>query len=133
MFWNLFNTTLLIAAGLMAYRFGPRVIAAIKRFDEGNRKRIEQERSDRGDRLAHFRHTMDIASEQVEEIAEIATSDMRTGLPVTLFLFEGETFASRDEAEQARARKVYVTAHAFYAELPIALSEHKPRGNLGRE
>jgi hypothetical protein len=132
MVWDWLHTLLFLVAGFLAYRYGPRVAAAVKRFDRDNSRRIERERSDRTDHTAHFRHTIDAADEQVEEIAEIRATDMRTGTPVTLFLFEGETFSSRDEAELVRARQVYLKAKAFYAELPVALSERR-RGNLGRE
>jgi hypothetical protein len=52
--------------------------------------------------------------------------DERTGDPVTRYLFEGETFASRDEAEAARNEKIVAKAREFYMELPAALAA---RGN----
>lgn len=133
MFWNLFTTTAFIIAGLLFYRFWPAILAAFKRFDDQNRARIEGERRDRGDSLAHYRHTLSIAEEQVEEISEIEVPDERTGGPVKRFLFEGEHFAERREAEHARAEKVRALARGFYMELPAALAARKGDGKLGRD
>jgi hypothetical protein len=130
MFWDLFNTSVFILAGLLLYRFGPRFLAALKRFDDANRLRIEQERADRSDANAHFRHAIEIADEQVEDVTEMTASDMRTGTPVKLYLFEGESFADRAEAERARARKIYDKAHRFYLELPVALGAHRSDDKL---
>ena len=133
MFWNLFTTTAFIIAGLLFYRFWPAIFAALKRFDDQNRARIESDRRDRSDSLAHFRHTLKIAEEQVEEIGEIEVRDERTGGPVKRYLFEGERFASRREAERVREEKVRALARKFYMELPAALSACKGDGKLGRD
>ena len=66
MFWNLFTTTAFIIAGIVFYRFWPAIFARLKRFDDQNRARIEGEIRDRGDSLAHFRHTLRVAEEQVD-------------------------------------------------------------------
>ena len=58
----------------------------------------------------------------MEEIGEIKVADERTGDPVTRYLFEGETFASRDEAEAVRNEKIVAKAREFYMELPAALA-----------
>ncbi len=133
MFWDLFTTTAFIIAGLLLYRFWPAILAAVKRFDAANRARIEGEMRDRRDSLAHFRHTLHIAEEQVEEIGETEVQDPRTALPVKHYLFEGERFATRREAEQARAEKVRVLARKFYVELPAALAARKSDNKLGRD
>ena len=133
MFWNLFTTTAFIIAGLLFYRFWPSIYAAVKRFDAANRARIESDRRDRSDSLAHFRHTLKIAEEQVEEIGEIEVPDERTGGPVKLYLFEGERFALRRQAERVREEKVRALARKFYMELPAALSARKGDGKLGRD
>ena len=130
MFWDMFNTTVFIIGGLLLYRFGPRIFAAFKRFDDENRARIERERADRSDHLAHFRHAIDVAGEQVEEIVEIDVDDWRTGAKVRRFLFEGKTYADRGEAEQARAARIGDIARTFYRELPYALSARKGDGKL---
>jgi hypothetical protein len=133
MFWNLFTTTAFIIAGLLFYRFWPAIYAAVKRFDAANRARIESDRRDRSDSLAHFRHTLMIAEEQVEEIGEIEVRDERTGGPVKRYLFEGERFAARREADRAREEKVRALARKFYMELPAALAARKGDGKLGRD
>lgn len=131
MFWNL--TTLIVTAVAAAafYWLGPKFIAAFKSFDEENRSRIEDERRDRGDAAAHVRHTLKVAEEQVEEILEFPESDPRTGTPVTRYAFEGIIFASREEAEKARALRIGEIARGFYRELPAALAARRRDGRLG--
>ena len=133
MFWNLFTTTAFIIAGLLFYRFWPKLYAGVKRFDDQNRARIEGERHDRRDSLAHYRHTLSIAEEQVEEVGEIDVPDERTAVPVKRYLFEGERFAARREADRAREEKVRALARKFYMELPAALAARKGDGKLGRD
>ena len=91
--------------------------AALRRFDAQNRARLEAEQKDRGDQLAHFRHTLKRAEEQVDDIGEITLSDVKTGTAVTRYTFEGERFATRLEAEHARADKVRALARKFYMAL----------------
>jgi hypothetical protein len=122
---QLIVTTILVICGILLYRFRTPILAALKRFDERNIERQRQERLDRTDRLAHYRHTLRLAEEQVEEVGELAARDERTGLPVTRYLFEGEQFASRDEAEAARQRAIVAKARAFYEDLPAALTQRR--------
>jgi hypothetical protein len=104
------------------YRFG---LPWLKQFDARNVARKEREARDRSDANAHIRHALEVAEEQVEEIQEIKVGD------VTHYLFEAEVFATRDEAEEMRARRIGVVARRFYAELPAALmSRSEPRSNL---
>jgi hypothetical protein len=133
MFWNLFTTTAFIIAGIVFYRFWPAIFAKLKRFDDQNRARIEGEVRDRGDSLAHFRHTLRVAEEQVEAIGEIEETDVRTGVPVKRYVFEGEWFATRREAERMREEKVRTLARKFYMELPAALAARRGDGRLGRD
>jgi len=132
MFWNLTTTALFVIAALVLYRLWPRLAAALKRFDEENRARIERQRRDRGDHNAHFRHTIEIAAEQVEEIVEAAQTDPRTGTPVQCYVFEGVWYGSRDEAEAVRARKIGDIARGFYRDLPAALAARQGDGKLGK-
>jgi hypothetical protein len=44
---------------------------------------------------------------------------------VTRYVFEGEQFATRTEAERVRAEKIRAIARGYYMDLPIALSEHR--------
>jgi len=103
------------------YRFG---IPWLKRFDQANVARIAQQERDKADASAHFRHAIDVANEQVEEVQEIKTGD------VTRYLFEAQAFASREEAEEMRAQRVGVVARRFYDELPAALAGAAERGRM---
>ena len=71
------------------YRYG---LPWLKRFDQANVARIAQQDRDKADANAHFRHALDVANEQVEEVQQIKTGD------VTHYLFEAQVFATRDEA-----------------------------------
>jgi hypothetical protein len=44
---------------------------------------------------------------------------------VTRFVFEGEQFATRFDAERVRAEKIRAIARGFYVELPRALAQRK--------
>ena len=133
MFWNLTTTALLIAAALLFYWLWPKLAAALKRFDDANRARNESQLRDRRDHLAHFRHTIDVAEEQVEEIVEVYETDPRTATPVKRYVFEGVWYATRDEAEQVRAQKIGDIARGFYRDLPAALAARKGDGKLGKD
>jgi hypothetical protein len=112
----------LVLAGLIIYALWPRILAALRRFDERNIARRHQEALDRKDRTAHYKHTLLLAEEQVEQVGEYAASDERTGERVTRYLFEGETFLTREDAEEARNEAVLAKAREFYVELPKALA-----------
>ena len=129
---NLITTTAVIILGMALYRFWPQIAKRLKRFDDENRARIEQEQHDRADGIAHFRHTLKIAEEQVEDIVELDQIDPRTATPAKRYVFEGEQFASRREAERVREEKVRALARTFYMELPAALAARKGDGKLGR-
>ncbi|MGZ5827320.1 MAG: hypothetical protein ACXWJW_02145 [Xanthobacteraceae bacterium] len=122
---DLLTTSAFIAVMLVIYRFRRDIVAAFVRFDQRNVKRIEDEQRDRTDPIAHFRHTLRVAEEQVEEVSEITVPDERLGTPVTRFVFEGEQFATRFDAERVRAEKIRSIARGFYVELPAALAQRK--------
>ena len=128
---NLITTAAIIAAALLLYRFWPAILAVLTRFDDNNRARIEGELRDRSDNLAHFRHTLQTAEEQVEQIHEIDVPDERTGGAVKRFVFEGVWFASRREATHVREEKIRALARRFYMELPAALAARREDGKLG--
>lgn len=130
MFWNLTTLILTLLAAIVAYWLGPKAVAAFKRFDAENHARILAEREDRRDAAAHIRHTLNVAQEQVEDIQEISVSDPRTGTPVKRYLFEGETYFTRDDAEKVRAQKIGDIARGFYRDLPTALAARKRDGRL---
>jgi hypothetical protein len=130
MLYPLLQVAAIIFAGLLAYRYYKPVLAALRRFDAQNRERIEGELKDRRDQLAHFRHTLRRAEEQVDEIGEITLSDVKTGIATTRYTFEGERFATRRDAERAREEKVRELARKFYMELPAALAARREDGRL---
>jgi hypothetical protein len=103
------------------YRFG---LPWFKRFDAANVARIEQQARDKSDANAHFRHALDVADEQVEEVQEIKVG------PATHYLFEAQVFTTRDEAEDMRAQRVGVVARRFYDELPAALAGATERSRM---
>jgi hypothetical protein len=111
-----------VLAAILLYRFHRPILAALERFDARNVARKFEEARDRRDRLAHYRHTVKLAEEQVDDISETVESDRRTGRPVTRFLFAGEAFATRADAEAAREAAILAKARTFYMELPAALS-----------
>lgn len=119
----------LILAGLLIYHFRAPILGVLTRFDARNVARRRQEIDDRRDPIAHYKHTLRLAEEQVEDVQSLETQDERTGQPVTRYLFEGESFASRDEAEAVRQRAIVAKARAFYLELPVALAEAR-KGKL---
>jgi hypothetical protein len=126
---RLYITAALLLVAIVIARFWPRIMAALRKFDSDNVERIRQEQIDRGDQLAHFRHTLGRSEEQVEEISEITELDPRTASAVTRYVFEGERFATRWEAEKARAQKIGDIARGFYRELPAALA-HRGKDKL---
>lgn len=69
------------------------------------------------DQYAHYRQTVDLVEEQVEEVSAVNVSDERTGQPVTRYLFLGTWYATRKEAEEARRAVVVEKAREFYVDL----------------
>ncbi|HEX3651594.1 MAG TPA: hypothetical protein VHU18_02080 [Rhizomicrobium sp.] len=122
---SLITTAVLIIGAILVYRYRRPLVAALQRFDARNRERIEEEISDRRDPVAHYRHTLRLAGEQVEDVGEIVVPDGHTGAPVSRYLFEGEQYASRDEAEAARQRSIVAKARQYYVELPAALAHRR--------
>jgi hypothetical protein len=103
------------------YRFG---VPWLKRFDQANVARLAQQERDKSDGNAHIRHALDVADQQVEEVQEVKVGSL------SHFLFEAEVFASREEAEEMRARRVGAVARRFYEELPAALMGRETPQNL---
>lgn len=113
MLTDVYWTCAFVLACILLYRFG---LPVLRRFDEENVRRIIQQAQDKKDPNAHFRHTLEMADEQVEAVQEIKVG------AVTQYLFETEIFLTRDAAEERRAERVGVLARRFYAELPAALT-----------
>jgi hypothetical protein len=96
----------------------------VQRIDAKIRARHEEEAQDRGDNLAHYRHTIKLADEQIEQVQEARYADAPSDgvTPLTAYVFEGKRYPSRERAEEARLLKVREKAREFYIELPFALS-----------
>lgn len=127
---DLLTACAFIAVMILIYRYHREIMVALARFDARNVKRIQDEQRDRTDPIAHFRHTLNVAEEQVEDVSEIVVRDERLGTPVTRFVFEGEQFATRFDAERVRADKIRAIARGFYVELPTALTARKQDDKL---
>nr|TFG55304.1 MAG: hypothetical protein E4H34_00755 [Hyphomicrobiales bacterium] len=94
------------------YRWGRPILAALRRFDARNARRQEEQRMARFDPDAHYRETMRLADEQVEQIAEFTAPG-----PVKRYIFNGEEYDRLEEAEAARMAIVIEKARGFYVEL----------------
>jgi hypothetical protein len=127
---GLYSTAALVLVGILLYHFRGVWLSALRRFDERNVARLEEERRDKSDPLAHYRHTLKIAGEEVEEVQEIVEPDERTGDPVMRYIFGAEKFATREEAEEARNIVVVAKARIFYRHLPAALAARKGNDKL---
>ncbi len=110
-----------VLACILAFRFG---LPALKRFDAENVARIARQEQEKSDPSAHIRHALETAEEQVEPVTEINAGN------APQYLFEAQIFASRDEAEEARANRIGTIAQRFYAELPQALAGRETRAPL---
>jgi hypothetical protein len=122
---DLYTTAAIILVAILLYHFRSVWLGALKRFDERNVARIEQEQREKSDPAAHFRRTLEIAGEEVEEVHEIVEPDARTGDPVTRYIFGAEKFATREEAEEARNIVVVAKARIFYRHLPAQLAARR--------
>ena len=108
---------LAFAVFAILYKFRARIFIALRRFDARNTARRFQEIRDRNDRFAHFRHTLNLAEEEVEEVSAVQVQDERTGMPVTRYVFLGQHYSMRSEAEAVRREAVIDKAREFYNEL----------------
>ncbi len=110
-----------VLACILAFRFG---LPVLRRFDAENVARIARQEQGKSDPSAHIRHALETAEEQVEPVAEIKVGN------AVQYLFEAQAFATRDEAEEARANRIGTIARRFYAELPQALAGRETRAPL---
>ena len=53
----------------------------LRRFDRRNIERQLEQMNERNDPTAHFKHTLKLAEEQVENVSEIEMLDERTATP----------------------------------------------------
>lgn len=122
---NIFLITFLFLTGCALFRWRAPILGALRRFDEANRARREDELRARLDPKEHYRQTLRVAAEEVEEVAEILEPDPRTGMRLPAFVFLGVRYASREEANAARNATIVTRAREFY----IALDGRRLEGH----
>ena len=129
---NLLMVAILFGVIALFLVFRDRITGALKRFDARNMERRAEEARALFDRYAHYRQTVALAEEQVEEITKFRTKDARTGEPIERYIFLGAQYATRREAEAARHEVVIEKARGFYLELDkMYLSRRGWRGPHG--
>jgi hypothetical protein len=114
---NLLTLAAIFILAALAYRFRERLFAPLRRFEARNTARRAEEFQALFDRNAHYRQTVKLAEEQVEEVMKTSAVDPRTGQPVDRFVFQGTEYASLNEAESARFAVVVGKAREFYIDL----------------
>jgi hypothetical protein len=114
---NLLTLALILFGAALLYGFRERFLSALRRFDARNTRRRAEEARALMDRHAHYRQTLDFAEEQIEPVATLTVSDSRTGQPVTRYVFLGEQYGTRKEAEEIRHAAVVEKAREFYIDL----------------
>jgi hypothetical protein len=114
---NLLIFALMLAGFALFLFFRERIVGAFRRFDERNAARRAEEARALFDRYAHYRQTVELAEEQVEDVMKFRTTDPRTGEPQERYVFLGVQYATRREAEAARHAAVLEKAREFYMEL----------------
>ena len=125
---NLLILTVSFLVAALVYRFRERILSPLRQFDSRNIARRTEEMRSRYDRYAHYRQTLQIAEEQIEEVTKIMVADPRTGRPVPRFLFDRMEYATLAEAAAVRHQAVVAKARNFYVDLDrIYLSRRGPR------
>jgi undecaprenyl pyrophosphate synthase len=114
---NLVTLALILFGTALLYGFRGRLLSALQRFEARNARRRAEELRALMDRNAHYRQTVEFAEEQVEPVTTLTVPDTRTGEAVTRYLFLGEQFATRKDAEAARHAVVIEKAREFYVDL----------------
>ena len=94
---NVFWASGFILVCILIYRFA---LPLLKRFDAENVARIERQEREKSDPTAHIRHALEMAEEQVEPVTEVKVGD---GVQ---YLFEAQIYFDREDAEEARARRI---------------------------
>lgn len=115
--WDIVWVGVLFGAGALVYSFRKPILSRLRAFDAQNAARRMEELQARRDRFAHYRHAILTAEESLEDVKSVTILDERTAQPVPRFLFLGETFVTRNEAEIARRMRAIAIAREFYAEL----------------
>jgi hypothetical protein len=114
---DLFTAVLILFGVVLVFGFRYRILAGLRRFEANNALRRAEEARALFDRYAHYRQTVKFAEEEIEEVTKIRVPDERTGEPVTRYVFLGEQYATRKEAEAARYAVIIERAREFYKDL----------------
>jgi hypothetical protein len=114
---DLFTAVLILFGVVLVAAFRYRILARLRRFEANNARRRAEEAQARFDKFAHYRQTVKFAEEEVEDVAKVRVPDERTGELVTRYVFLGEQFATRKEAEAARYAAIIERAREFYKDL----------------
>lgn len=112
-----FEIALIVLVVTAAVALRRTIWRALRRFDARNSERRMQEFRSAFDQYAHYRQTVDLVEEQVEDVSAVNVADERTGEPVTRYLFLGTWYPTRKEAEEARHAVVIEKARDFYVDL----------------
>jgi len=124
------EVTLIVLVATAAVALRRPIWRALRRFDARNTERRMREYRSAFDQYAHYRQTVDLVEEQVEDVSAVSVPDERTGEPVTRYLFLGALYATRKEAEEARHAMVIEKARDFYVDLDrVFLSRRWGRGH----
>jgi len=126
---NLISAVLILFGVVLVCAFRYRIFAALRRFEANNALRRAEEARALFDRYAHYRQTVQFAEEEVEDVAKVTVPDERTGQPVARYIFLGEQFATRKEAEAARYAAVIERARDFYKDLDRIYLSRRGRGH----
>jgi hypothetical protein len=122
---TMMTIALLLAVAFLIFR--DRILGALRRFDARNRARRVEEVMARYDRDAHYRQTVALAEEQVEQVTKIHVKDERTGEDLVRHVFQGEHYATQKEAEEARFAAIVAIAREFYDDLDKIYLGHSAR------
>ena len=94
--------------GMIVWRiWGERMMKAVRRFDQRRRDADLQAYVDRMNPNAHFRQSVDQIGEATPAIVPVENGAT----------WNGETYATREEAEAARWRHIITEARRFYIDL----------------
>lgn len=114
---------------MLAWRiWGERVLAALRRHDQRRRDADLRAYFDRMNPNAHFRQTVDQIGEETPAVEPFATTEDKRDKRA---VWNGEIYASREDAEAARWRHIITQARAFYIDLDRTYGNRirGPRGN----
>lgn len=124
--WGVVWIAIVFVASATIYRFRKPILLRLARFDAKNAQRRAEEMFERRDRFAHYRRAVLTAEESLEEVTSVTIRDERTGEPVKRYLFLGETYLTRNEAETVRRTRAIAIAREFYAELDGTTLPRRP-------